>query len=766
MDTVILKHILSAQGSVDRAELECNLGDASLIAQIVDATDQLVACWSSGAARVVARSRARLCRAQECPGCGGLHLCKNLLLSGACHSLQSRRGCSFSHDLRSEYNVEVLMKFGLESLSRTELRLLLLQSDNTLLPQICHDYNNPCGCWVECPRLHVCERHLSGGGPCCCTRAHDFTATQPLRLLREKNIPTDLFKVLKSVYANREALRLADKAKGDDDGDSSDTDRDAIGDAAPDCAGACDSDSSSTVSATQNQSGRRGGQKKTRGGKGRTRNKQADAGVELDEPECQAPMTDVICMFFIRGHCQHEDRCLNVHDDLPYRWQVKHGGFWVSMAENERIEEDFCDPQKTSSATCPSVCFETMRSGQSRVRRLSTLNSVVKPNYSHTTDWLWHWEDDSGQWHQYAQSKHRLIRVTSKQLEETYVKKEDARTFTAGSQLHRLSFRDMIERNLTDGGERRVRRRPRFVSAADVRTKRYGSLARIHAAGPRSAVHVCANNRNNFDKRMFNHTVNVWIKITRAGFNKRVPVKIDFADELNVGRAVSNDCLRHNRVIKSIIASFVLYIVYTEILSFIFNKFTLGVLQTVDRNNDHKITARTRGNCDADVKLYTFDANRIWTESDESAFNRFDAIADNNRRNKTADGGALYKCDVVREITHELRPEAGSRRTNARRDVINARRDVVINARRDVINARRDVINARRDVVNERRDVVSARRDVVNERRDVVNARGKVTKGVSAARSRPNVCPQCVACDRVSHERHNPARNRHKKQRL
>lgn len=47
-----------------------------------------------------------------------------------------RRGCSFSHDLSSDHNVRMLMEHGLESLSRTELCTLLLQSDERLLPSV------------------------------------------------------------------------------------------------------------------------------------------------------------------------------------------------------------------------------------------------------------------------------------------------------------------------------------------------------------------------------------------------------------------------------------------------------------------------------------------------------------------------------------------------------------------------------------------------------------------------------------------------------
>lgn len=47
-----------------------------------------------------------------------------------------RRGCSFSHEMNSDHNEGILREHELESLSRTELCTLLLQSDNMLLPPV------------------------------------------------------------------------------------------------------------------------------------------------------------------------------------------------------------------------------------------------------------------------------------------------------------------------------------------------------------------------------------------------------------------------------------------------------------------------------------------------------------------------------------------------------------------------------------------------------------------------------------------------------
>uniref|UniRef100_A0AAV2IZA9 Uncharacterized protein n=1 Tax=Knipowitschia caucasica TaxID=637954 RepID=A0AAV2IZA9_KNICA len=427
METDILKYILNTGGAVVTQDLLFNLCDASTLLQLLGRDDKLVSCSVSGTPKVVARTQVKLCRVRECLGCADLHLCKSFLMSGVCQfsQLSRRRGCLFSHDLNSTHNMRVLKAYGLETLTRTELCLLLLQSDVTLLPQICYEYNNNLSgqCSASCHRLHICEKALSGD--CSCFRAHDFLDPQPLKLLQDRLIPQHLFPSLKSLYINKEALRLVNKQAGRS------LSRRAV--SCGDLLGAVES------------------------------NEDGDA----DKSE--------ICMFFIKGHCKHEDRCFKAHDKMPYRWEIKQDGQWTHMADNESIERDYCDPLKTYSSTSPPVHFDTMRCNSNEVRRLSTVNSVLQPDFIHTTDWLWYWEDEYGKWYQYAAltSEHRMASISSTQLEQIYVQKDqEAVEFTAGSHTYSISFQDMIQTNLKFKTKRLVRRRPRFVSAVEVQTTR------------------------------------------------------------------------------------------------------------------------------------------------------------------------------------------------------------------------------------------------------------------------------------------------------
>uniref|UniRef100_A0A3B3TIG6 PARP12-like CCCH zinc finger tandem domain-containing protein n=1 Tax=Poecilia latipinna TaxID=48699 RepID=A0A3B3TIG6_9TELE len=212
MEAKILKFICANQGAVDAEELMFNLFPGQSTSEVISNQSKFALCSSNGQQRVVARTSLRLCRKKGCPGsCGGLHLCKNFLYTGSCHFLQ-RRGCSFPHVLNSDYNQRLLIEHELEGLSRAELCTLLLQSDNSMLPAICFDYNNGdgvfgrCTSGVDCERLHICQKYLTQS--CSCSRAHDFFAPQPIKSLHNKMVPDSIIQCLKSAYANREALRL------------------------------------------------------------------------------------------------------------------------------------------------------------------------------------------------------------------------------------------------------------------------------------------------------------------------------------------------------------------------------------------------------------------------------------------------------------------------------------------------------------------------------------------------------------------------------
>uniref|UniRef100_H3CN79 Si:ch73-252i11.1 n=1 Tax=Tetraodon nigroviridis TaxID=99883 RepID=H3CN79_TETNG len=363
-----------------------------------------------------------------CPGsCRGLHLCKNFLFSGSCQYTPTRRGCLYSHTLDSAHNGQILKEHKLEHLSRAELCTLLLQSDDRLLPRICHDYNTGDGVFggcqegLACKRLHICERYLNRN--CGCSRNHNFGVPHTLSILQ--GVPRGLG--LKSVYANIQALKYHD---------------------------------------IQSNKARGGNQKLRGGNRGR---RGRGRGPQPSHPQkTSAPTEDKteICKYFLRGHCKHQERCLKAHDKMPYRWETNRIGQWTPLPRNEAIEKDFCDPKQTySSSSFPCINFDTMTRGPDKVRRID----------AGSTEWLWYWEDEFGKWNMYASPDggHKQADVDSCFLEQRFLADpNDGVIFRANSQKYSLSFRDMIQKNTYYGTKKLVRRRPRFVSAADVQEGR------------------------------------------------------------------------------------------------------------------------------------------------------------------------------------------------------------------------------------------------------------------------------------------------------
>ncbi|XP_053318441.1 protein mono-ADP-ribosyltransferase PARP12-like [Spea bombifrons] len=176
-----------------------------------------------------------------------------------------------------------------------------------------------------------------------------------------------------------------------------------------------------------------------------------------------------ICLFHIWKKCKFGSRCSEMHFHLPYRWQKQNGSEWEDLKGIEVIEKAYCDPSISGTL---SVDFLSMRSGSSRVRRLSTPSSASKPaDFVLTTEWLWYWKDEYGRWFEYGKSntKQASASITSSDLESIYLSDPTEKVyFRAGQQDYEIDFRTMTQRNIVYKTEKEMRRRPKFLSYNDV----------------------------------------------------------------------------------------------------------------------------------------------------------------------------------------------------------------------------------------------------------------------------------------------------------
>ncbi|KAM4873790.1 zinc finger CCCH-type antiviral protein 1-like [Thomomys bottae] len=150
------------------------------------------------ACRVVAVTAARLCaryQRGECPACDQLHLCRRHML-GRCPHRDCWSMCTLSHDIHTPVNIQVLKNHGLFGLNEAQLRILLLQNDPGLLPEVCLLYNKGghppygyCNLKEKCTKFHVCKNFVRG--KCTlqtCKRSHQLIHAATLQWLEDQGL--------------------------------------------------------------------------------------------------------------------------------------------------------------------------------------------------------------------------------------------------------------------------------------------------------------------------------------------------------------------------------------------------------------------------------------------------------------------------------------------------------------------------------------------------------------------------------------------------
>ncbi|XP_077324918.1 zinc finger CCCH-type antiviral protein 1-like [Lithobates pipiens] len=179
----LTKLLCSHGGRLERNQLGELLGLP--VEQIEQILQDEVLRFPQSSQIVLAQSPLRICARYLLPNdpdgekeeeekCPRLHLCRRYL-KGQC-----RYHCRFSHDVFSDHNRAVLKANGLSGLSEDEIKVLLLQNDNQLLPEDCSNYKQgSCDKGDDCTRLHMCRFFTRGA---CnyrfCKKSHNLLASK------------------------------------------------------------------------------------------------------------------------------------------------------------------------------------------------------------------------------------------------------------------------------------------------------------------------------------------------------------------------------------------------------------------------------------------------------------------------------------------------------------------------------------------------------------------------------------------------------------
>ncbi|XP_010573596.1 protein mono-ADP-ribosyltransferase PARP12 [Haliaeetus albicilla] len=434
-----------------------------------------------GGAEVLAVSAVRTCVRKECGGCERLHLCK-LHLMGRCNL--GPRSCKYLHDIINAENKKVLKTHELSGLNEDELRVLLLQNDPFLLPDVCQFYNrkdSACSQQNNCNRLHICRHFLQGE---CrfvpCKRSHNLLDTHALRVLEAGGVDRSIASNIQAICDHKHVEFNKELKKGKIHNykpRENALKKTAVRNVKDSMMHLQTADSTLHMPPSEGRSSNVPGQSQHQlpagaGSKDKDKKDYSSAKASNNKQD----KCDEICVFYVWKYCRHKDKCRFVHYHLPYRWQVYNGITWNDLSMTEEIEKAYCDPKNNSIAD-KNINFQTMTCGSSLLRRLSTLSSVTKPTLLLTTQWIWYWKNDQGQWIEYGQQGEgsSVNSPSSAVIENLYLADPDTTiSFQAGSHHYQLNFKEMTQTNISFKTRRKVCRRPKFVSSEDVQKIRKG----------------------------------------------------------------------------------------------------------------------------------------------------------------------------------------------------------------------------------------------------------------------------------------------------
>ncbi|CAG2216319.1 PARP7S [Mytilus edulis] len=224
----------------------------------------------------------------------------------------------------------------------------------------------------------------------------------------------------------------------------------------------------------------------------------SESTVTEDTPEsddsllAEAAGNKHICLALMKKNCP-SSVCTDLHlqNGVPYLWQVKIDGEWVSFLpkDNFKIENAYCSLEQNvqikdivySGSICTvhisfeivdenmyGIAFDATGSSSNRVivRRLST------PSFGerylavdcYLTQWRWYWKNNHGVWLCYDTD------LQTYTLEVKFLKQQKTYLFSRENYKQKvsLSFNLMEQVNLEYGTTRVLIRRPLFVSKEDL----------------------------------------------------------------------------------------------------------------------------------------------------------------------------------------------------------------------------------------------------------------------------------------------------------
>ncbi|XP_061188767.1 protein mono-ADP-ribosyltransferase PARP12-like [Saccostrea echinata] len=442
---------------------------------------------------------------KECSrvNCCHFHICK-FYLNGFC---KNGYRCRKEHDFTNEHNKKIKEKLGLEDFNDEEIIVILL----CRYPQVCRARS--CMAGEDCPYLHICYNFISNR---CedpeCERGHSFETPHNrwvLSVYKMERWPREKLYLLK-LLINMPRRQLS-------------------------VTYLCQTPSTHPTFGYNNSNIIL------------KKNVHIIFILEKDHSESRSILDadahkQNICLNGLTGSCQERD-CNKHHTRLPYLWQIHVFGDWISFHDdgNQKLEQSYSSMEDIATE---EVYFEIKlkritlnfrkeygvidMAGNSvniSYRRLTTA-SYAEENIplkigSFYTQWRWYFKNDFGQWMQYETD------TLQHTLEKKFLSGQKSYLFTRESHRlkYRVEFTEWKQINIDTKKVRKIRRRPLFVSLAEVQSRRFPKLLDVAIPEPYPAGWDSLDLAHDFE----------WVDLEKTGreFNS---VETEFYTTLRKGK--------------------------------------------------------------------------------------------------------------------------------------------------------------------------------------------------------------------------------------
>ncbi|XP_061188764.1 uncharacterized protein LOC133196934 [Saccostrea echinata] len=477
--------------------------------------------------------------------CNHFHIC-NFFLNGWC-----KRGfkCRKGHTFTKGHNRVLKAKLGLNPFKDAEIKTIV----QCRYPQICHKKRCPEG--DDCPYLHICYNYIRDK---CedsdCPRGHDLETPHNLWVLswyrmdkwtkeklallkflinmprkpRSKKNPGDGASTVDvaECMSNVDELDLSDDMEDDDDEEDDDVEEEEETDEEEEKVIYDRSyERNIPVPTEEVSTQRRRLDRKDRWAAGVedtefldvARNPDTEASIpdNIAQEVTSKSITDKdahkkdICVSSLLATCQ-ERNCDKHHTRLPYLWQIRIYGDWVSFddEENQKLEKSYCSLEDMEGGEVEyqerkyrvhmkfneekGVVYEIIHGEEPlstqdvlAIRRLSTASFAKEKKPlaagSFHTQWRWYYQDDANRWILYDKERFQYT------LEKKYVMGQKSYLFTRESYRfkYRIDFTGFQQMNIDTAKVRKILRRPVFLSLADVAAKSFPPYLAVSHPGPK-----------------------------------------------------------------------------------------------------------------------------------------------------------------------------------------------------------------------------------------------------------------------------------------